>query len=345
MVKTVKAISFTLLWLMATSVAIGSQDAQHRKESPVDVRGLVMRFYPSELVDQSYPNIRPYCRAVYATFKTGVPSVIFANYPYRLGEFLVIRRRVGGGYWAEPVAPSAEVVGASGDQFGQVGCTISFVKISSEVGRVVVLALLGNGGSARDWVFEWNGDSAMNIGPVDHHSEAGYDPDFVNVGFMHLYRHSMAAISQADLNEGDGRPFYSHVYQLEGNHYVSAGYSAFTALYRSESSQENGSTQTFVLTEGSAGPYVLRIGNGDWAGKHRVSDAQIWINGVKVISSGIVNGETNVLTLPLKGIIKYKNTIKVSIQGTPSSELAVSIEDHTPGLQLPDIYPVASGSQ
>lgn len=338
--RTSKTLALVLLGFLSSSLICGAQRKQDERSAFVNLRKLALQFYPSELVDPASPDSGPYCKAVYATNKAGEPTTIFVNYLDKQGKFLVIQRKPGGGYWAKPVAPSATDAGPDGDGFGQVSCMIQFVTISADVRRAVVLNLYGMAGDSSDWVFAWNGESAKNMTPT-YNLGGEYDPIFGDVGFVHLYGNEMDAISQAGVNSGDNHPHYKHVYRLNNGRYVSAGYSAFVSVY----ANGKGSTDTFLLTAGSVGPYVLRIGNGNWAGMHRVSNAQIWVNGVQVVSPGTVNDETNVLTIPLTGVIRYRNLIKVEINGAPSSKLAVSIEDHTSGLKLPDSYFSVNGGQ
>lgn len=297
------------------------------------------RFYPTTLINPKNPKYRSGCVAIYNTDKNGDPQTIFANYTAKRGEFLVIRRKANGKYWAAPVPPSAQFVSSKGYDFSQLGCTIYFLRLTKQGRRSVILGLMSNDSNESDWVFQWNGTRAVNISPTFRFSNKGaYEPVFSNTSFVYLYPNGLAAVSAYDHfmhYPGDyyeTHPDYDQIYRLQKGRYVLAANAAYFSGPMAIPSAPAPATQRFVLRRKSTGPYVLRIANGNLYGKDRVTSAEIRINGKEVVPPGKINSKTNILTLPLRHVLKLHNTIKVTAQGSRSSQLSVVVEDHTPHL-------------
>lgn len=311
---------------------------------------LVNRFYPSSLSNPKHPKDRPGCYGIYSVNKSGTPLTIFADYSSKQGEFLVIRRKANGEYWAAPVAPSAQVIGPRGDVFGQnADCSINLVPLTQQGRRAILLWFAGraNLGTAHAmaWVFQWNGTKAKSLGPV-RSTPAGYIPGWGFPDPAYLYPDSLAMVSAYDHFNGkvphfeETHPYYRQIYRLKEGHYQFAAYAAYFGLPiphgTTISEFLNGPRYPpggpFVLRHNSTGPFILRIGNGNIKGKSRVSSAEVWINGKEVLPPGEINSNTSILTLPLPHILRQHNNIRVVAHGPPGSQLTVVIEDHTPHL-------------
>lgn len=309
---------------------------------------LAYRFYPPSLINPKHPKYHSGCYDLYSTTKNGIPLTIFADYTRHRGEFLVIRRKANGEYWAAPVAPSAQVIGPHGDIFGQdAGCAINLIPLSPQGKRAIFLqfsamADLGTANAMR-WVFQWNGTKAKNLGPV-RHTPAGYVPGWGDAENLYIYPNSLAMLSSYEHNSRgipktqENHPFYHRIYRLKKGRYKFVTYAAYVGVPMPATSGISGIlgpwvpvSGPFMLRRNSTGPYILRIGNGILDGRWRVTGAEIWINGKEIVPPNEINSKTSILIIPLRHVLKRHNTIKVIAHGK-SSFLSLVIEDHTPNL-------------
>ncbi len=71
-------------------------------------------------------------------------------------------------------------------------------------------------------------------------------------------------------------------------------------------------------------PYFLRVGNGDAGGGHRVSSAEVRVNGVAVVSQQDLNQQVAGLVVPLAGLAAA-NTLEARLGSMPGSFLVLEV--------------------
>jgi hypothetical protein len=128
--------------------------------------------------------------------------------------------------------------------------------------------------------------------------------------------------------EGELPDAAESVYRLTPNGYVLDRPVLFFSYFSRKTSAPTTDTREFSLLQNSAGPYVLKITNGDRDGSNRVSSGHIVLNGVEVVTPNMLNQGAEFLSVPVA--LQAHNTLEVTLAAKPQGSILVTVEDTSP---------------
>jgi hypothetical protein len=99
----------------------------------------------------------------------------------------------------------------------------------------------------------------------------------------------------------------------------------FFSYFSRKTSAPTTDTREFSLLKNSAGPYVLKITNGDRDGSNRISSGRIVLNGVEVVTPNMLNQGAEFLSVPVA--LQPHNTLEVTLAAKPQGSILVTVED------------------
>ena len=117
------------------------------------------------------------------------------------------------------------------------------------------------------------------------------------------------------------------VYGLTEAGYAVQGSLLAVAAYRADVDPRS-NLRAFRLLEDSAGPYRLRVVNGDRFGKHRVTGATIQVNEVPVLEPRDLTGAMAFASVNVPPL-NVQNHVTATLSGPADGMLLVLIEDGT----------------
>lgn len=195
----------------------------------------------------------------------------------------------------------------------------------------MVIALGGYSPGTSSFIFRWDGTNLTSIGKTNQ-TKSGVKPALDNVWLGNLYGDgtTTAASSEFMNDDSDAPTDPSVIYVLKNGTYVFGTNAIFLNSFYLSDGYPGPVTESFTVDAGSAGPYTLRIGNGNVDNSSRVTNATVTLNGIVVVSSGTLTGQIGTFSIPLSNIVAGTNTITVSLAGDNGSQIAIAIESHIP---------------
>ena len=281
---------------------------------------IVNQFYPPILT--AFPDEiggREQCFAVYDADASGAPRVIVAAYTNHTEAVVRVLRNGGAGFdvAAEP-APGLDMTG--------VWCTISLEDVDAD-GRNEIRVDFSVNRDVVSWLFQWDGQQLVNLTPTTPTATGGYQAsnfvngdlvDVDNDGTKEIYIQPRYPVFPDEAIEP---PL---VYRLSGGVYgQGTPLLGLWKFVRSTSTPET-STVNVSLPQGAQGPYTLRVVSGRPDGSLRATSAQVWINGVEILSSSDFGN--NVALIQRAVTLAADNELAVRFAGQPASEMQIFIE-------------------
>jgi len=201
----------------------------------------------------------------------------------------------------------------------------------------VIVSFSSFQGAHADWVLRWDGTTLKLIGPqeVDEYGDAGtllQDALFIDLdgdGVLEIVN------TPEDVDPAAGpQPLVHDVYSLVNGKYVpSTGLLFFDTFARppkpatdvkgsqAQDAEPNVVTRTFLMD--APGAYEMIIVNGDDDGTHKVTSAEIELNGVLVASPQTLGGNRRVTTVPVT--VEESNTVRALLRGPRQTWLTIAI--------------------
>lgn len=312
-----------LLLILSCLAGIWSAQAQ-----TVDPKQIVDQLFPAGLL--TGPNSadldKVSCFAVYDTLSNGTAHTIIAAYSNDFeGTVRAIQRQTDGTFKVldEP----------SGFSFGGPHCSIDLADLDGDSVNEVRVSFASYRVATADWIFKWDGSHLKNLGPTSQ-SKSGKArsllslTDFVDV----FHDGTLQVLSVSGSPSPDDGHFETpnFLYRLsDGGFVLSAPVTYIHTFSRTKGAPAQVS-DSFDLFDGSTGPYVIRISNGDPKGNNRVSSADILINSTEVFGPNAFNQQVGTLSAPLTSLNASGNKVQVELQSAPGSQLTIVVEDHSP---------------
>ena len=295
---------------------------------PVNTQAIVDQFYPQTLVDKADPQgsggvplSRKSCFVVFDSFSDGTPQTIIAGYSNGAnGAVRVIRAGDNHVYSVVYEPGNLDLDG--------VDCQAELVDVQGDGVKEVLIAFRSFRGPSGDWIFRWDGSQLRSLGPTTM-DEDGFESSVLSdsslIDFDHTGPLSLIALANATRPEDGAPAVVYNVYKLSGYKFVFDKPLLYSSPFVRRKGEPETVKETFPLPGSSAGPYTLRVINGERDGSRRASSARIVLNGVVILSPDHFSQQVEFLSIPVN--LQPQNTIEVTLAGTPLGQIWISIED------------------
>lgn len=302
----------SLLLLVVICGACSSATAQTLSQ-------VVASFYPVALGTSGNQES---CYDVATTNPDGSPALVAAGYSNGVqGAVLLLQSTALGQF-----SMASQV---SGFDFPGTACSALAVDLDGDGVNEVVISFYSPRGNTMDWVFRVTGTTLTNLSPVT--SSAGVTTTtLMDIGIIDIFHDGTLQIE--DTGEypppADGSlPTSSNsLYSVGANGLVPMGDVYFLWEFDRENGPPQMEQRSFTIPASvTQQPKTLRITNGSYDGTHRVSSAQIWVNGVPVALPSAFNQTVEFLSIPL-GTLPSQNIITVQLASAPGSKIIVTVQ-------------------
>lgn len=287
-----------------------------------DLQPVLDQFYPADRLKPLTGAERQSCSAQLPG-AADQPPAILAGYTTRAIGALRLLRRNGAGTF--------EVAFDSPDNWTMPGsrCGIRLRDVDLDGQAEVFVNFQGTRASA-GWVFKWDGTTLRNLTPTEsvdgRVSSLLLDPalyDLDHQGPLEL----IAARAVERQVPGTRSRYPAYVYGLTDAGFAVQGSVVAVVGYRADVDPRS-NLRSFRLIEDSAGPYRLRVVNGDRFGNHRVTGATILVNEVPVLEPRDLTGTMAFASVTIPALA-VQNHVTATLTGPPDGTLLVLIEDST----------------
>jgi hypothetical protein len=311
-----------LILILSCWAGVWSAQAQ-----TVDPQQIVNQLFPPSLLSPPGGALvdKTSCFVVYDRLPNGAPRTIIAAFSDGInGKVQAIQRQADGTYQVidEP----------SNLKLGGPHCTADLADLDGDGVNEVRVSFASFRVGTSDWIFKWDGSHLHNIGPTSTSKGSQRSllcsTDFVDV----LHDGTLQILSVG----GDPSPEDGHLTHPNFLYHISEGSFVLSSpvVYVHTFSRDKGSpaqvNDSFDLFDGSTGPYVIRVSNGDSKGNNRASSADILINSTEVFGPSSFNQQVGTLSATLSGLNASGNKVQVELQSAPGSQLTIVVEDHSP---------------
>lgn len=300
-------------FVVSVPAAIGIAEAQPNPTAIVD------QFYPTERLKPDDEAAKRSCFQVYDDTAEGEPNRIVAGYTdYWDAVLRLLSRTPQGAFQVAYESPPTPYLGGS-------VCDITLLDIDGDGLRDVFLEL-SSGRGTQGWIFRWGATTLENITPtysVGRSAESGLSSprffDFYHDAALQVVTHG----HDRPPPEGERPKRYDLLYRLGPHGYIVSR----PVLLIEEFAPGSVGADSFHLVQGSLGPYVLRVANGDRQGQHRATGGRIVVNGVTVVATGQLTDQVEFLEVPLPSQLPDENSIAVHLEGPPDARVTIIVED------------------
>jgi len=270
----------------------------------------------------------------------GDPKTIVAAYSNGVGGAIrVIRAQPDGSYGLAFEPTGLDIGGTSVSMESLVIDESGLPTVKVSFGTVRV--------QTADWIFRWDGAQLVNLTPMETEEDGTKDTLLVLSGFVDLdHDGTLEIISTENYppqvpEEGDPPAELPDaawsIYRLTSSGYVLDRPVLCISEFFRKTATPTTETEEFPLLKNSAGPYVLKITNGNRDGSNRLSSGEIVLNGVLVVTSNMLNQQVEFLSIPVS--LQPHNTLQVTLAAKPQGKLAITVEDTGPPPPAPPPQP------
>ena len=301
----------TLICLLAVAGADGQS---------LDLQALVDPFYPADRLKPITAAERQSCSAVLSG-TAGNPAAVIAGYTTRSNGAIRVLQRTEQGAFA--------VTFDNPEPWALLGsrCTIRLRDVDFDDRPEVFVSFQGVR-AAGGWIFKWDGTSLTNLTPVrtvdGRVSSLLMDPAVYDLD----HRGPLEVIAGREverLGPGVRSRNPAFVYRLGPSGFEVDGSLLVVAAYRADVDPRSNS-RSFRLLEDAAGPFKLRIVNGDRAGNHRVTGVTVTVNELPVVEPRDMTAATEFASAPVPSLA-VQNHVTATLVGPPDATLLVLLED------------------
>lgn len=293
---------------------------------------LVKQFYPTWLADDSSADFKaggppPHRDVAFANADldgTGLASYIVAAFSNGVAGAVSVLAKRGNAAVAVAAPRYPLMVGFSP--------TITLRDLDGDGRPEIIVSFLSAGGNRAEWVFKWNGISLTSIADeVDEHGDASA----VIVDGMYIDLNGdgvLEIITPEDFDAHDtSGPLDYDVYSLVGGKYRLTRTLSFIGTFaRPDSSDADTESVTkHFAVRNPATAYDMTIVNGDDDGSHRVTSADIFVNGVRVAPALSRGDGRRIVSVRLK-TLAATNTIRAVLRGPRQTWLLIAISPVSP---------------
>jgi hypothetical protein len=287
-----------------------------------DLQPTLDQFYPVDRLKPLTGAERQSCSAELPTGAGQLPAVL-AGYTTRSTGALRLLRRTGAG--------SFEIAFDSPDNWTMPGsrCAIRLRDVDFD-GQPEAFVNFQGVRASSGWVFKWDGTTLRNLTPTEsvdgRVSSLLLDPalyDLDHEGPLEL----IAARAVERQVPGTRSRYPAYVYGLTETGFTVQGSVVAVVGYRADVDPRS-NLRSFRLIEDSAGPYRLRVVNGDRFGKHRVTGATIQVNEVPVLEQRDLTDAMAFASVTIPPLA-VQNHVTATLTGPADGTLLVLIEDGT----------------
>jgi hypothetical protein len=309
-------ILFTVIFLYASFEA----------SAQTEIDTLLAEHFPQYLLNRESQTTAPFlsrntCHGVVGDPQD--PTFIIAGYAD--GALLIFERSARGQYAVISQATSEDYL------MGNDYCDIELVDLDGHGRKEILVSFYLTEYGKESWFFSWENSRLQYIGPPGEKFDGRFKSPLVNASLIDLDNDGKVEVltrvqeSEAveDLTERQMiRP--RDLYSLQDGALQKTGTIIYVTGFLRNKGKPQEKTQVFGLAHPPETPVPLRIFNGEFGGKHRVSSARVWLNGVEIASPKNFNQQVDVITHQVR--LEKKNELKVLIDGAPDSSIRVLIE-------------------
>ena len=248
---------------------------------------------------------------------------MLAGYTNRFaGALRLLRRSDGGAYRVSFDNPDSWVLPGA-------RCAIRLRDVDFD-GQPEVFVYFQGVRASSGWIFKWDGAALRNLTPTEtiegRLSSLLLDPqlyDLDHQGALEVIASRIVERPAAGVRSKNP----AFVYGLTESGYAVQSSLLAVAAYRADVDPRS-NLRAFRLLEDSAGPYRLRVVNGDRFGKHRVTGATIQVNEVPVLEPRDLTGATAFASVTVPPL-NVQNHVTATLSGPADGTLLVLVEDST----------------
>lgn len=201
----------------------------------------------------------------------------------------------------------------------------------------VIVSFSSAQGASADWVLRWDGTTLKPMGP-DYVDEEGYADTLLGEAlFIDLDGDGVLEIVNSPDDPDPDAPAGTEyeVYALANGKYSQSKTLTFFDTFarppkppmetkgkEDQLSQPEVVTRDFVVADATV-HYVMTIVNGDDTGDHRVTSAEITLNGIAVAGPETLGGSRRIVAIPVTAALS--NTIRAVLRGPRDTWLTIAI--------------------
>jgi hypothetical protein len=224
--------------------------------------------FPQKLLSGSVTNLdRVSCFTVFDSHPDRTPKTIIAAYANDFaGTVRVIQRQADGSYQVvdEP----------SGFDFGGPHCTVALKDVDGDGINEVRVSFASFHIATSDRIFKWDGAHLHNIGPTSQSSTGQLRSLLSLTDFVDVYHDGtlqMLSVSGSPAPDDGHFDAPNFLYKLVNGTYVLDAPNVYVQSFSRTTGVPAPHNGSFVLYDGSSGPYVLKVINGSPNGGRRIS--------------------------------------------------------------------------
>jgi hypothetical protein len=193
---------------------------------------------------------------------------------------------------------------------------------NDNIPEVVASYRTGRRGERTSYLYRWDGSTLSSLS-----SEGGRDAGFVNASLLDLDGDGILEVLEPRSTAGDDAVSGSVTSGFDTYKLVSGVLRVQTdsaVVYVGMFQRATGAPKTITEEfDATPGPYVVRVINGDQAGKMTVDSAEIRINDVVVLSPPQFKPSKRVVVMPVT--LSSQNSLSVELRSAPKSMLTVTV--------------------
>jgi hypothetical protein len=188
--------------------------------------------------------------------------------------------------------------------------------------EVVASYRTGRRGERTSYLYRWDGSKLSSLW-----SDRGRDAGFVNATFSDLDGDGILEILEPQSTAGDDAASGSVTSGFDTYKFVNGSLRVETdsaVIYLGMFQRMTGAPKAIAEDfPAPPGPYVVRVINGDQAGKMAVDSAEIRVNGIVVLSPSQFKPGKRVVSVPVT--LSSQNSLSVELRSAPKSMLTVAV--------------------
>jgi hypothetical protein len=291
-------------------------------QTPPTAAGIAAQFYPQRLVDLGeragdVPVDRRQCQAVVDTLPSGAPRAIVAGYTNTSSAAILMLQSDGsGGFRVAASEPQAL------DLFG-AECEVKLLDVDRD-GRPEIAITFSVMVNDLTWVMKWNGQQLVNLTPLERNPDGTGISLLRNAEFVDVDNDGILEIAVVGQYPppADGSPAKpDSVFKLSGGTYVETEPVVGLWMFERSTGAPETDRMTVSLPAGARGPFTLHIVNGEAGGRSRVTSAEVFLNGERVLSPNDFGNRVGAIDRPVN--LTSDNELAVRIAGAPGSRMVV----------------------
>jgi hypothetical protein len=312
----------SLRLVIAIAVAGLGAAARAGAQTPPTPAAIAAQFYPQRLVEAAeragdVPVDRRQCQAVVDTVPSGAPRTILAAYTNTSSAAMLMLQSDGGGGFR---VAASEPQGL--DLFGS-DCDVKLLDVDRD-GRPEIIVTFSMMVNDITWVMKWDGQQLVNLTPLER------NPD--GTGMSLLRNAELVDVDNDGIPEitvlgqypppSDGSPAKpDSVFKLSGGSYVETEPIVGLWVFERSTGAPETDRVPVPLPAGARGPFTLHIVNGDPGGRSRVTSAEVFLNGERVLSPNDFGNRVDAIDRPVN--LTSDNELAVRVAGEPGSRMVV----------------------